>query len=131
MDIKNIYNMLNEHNFILTAMKFYDNSQILTIKEFSLDLKKFVYLKKLFNRYLEHGDLKERLILNHIIVLHNLFGIATTELLFYKTDKEHWNLLGTFLIFLDRMPESVPEFNLERNDIDIDRFVLDILESNT
>ena len=112
-------------------MKFYDNSQILTIKEFSLDLKKFVYLKKLFNRYLEHGDLKERLILNHIIVLHNLFGIATTELLFYKTDKEHWNLLGTFLIFLDRMPESVPEFNLERNDIDIDRFVLDILESNT
>ena len=131
MDIKNIYNMLNEHNFILTAMKFYDNSQILTIKEFSEDLKKFVYLKKLFNRYLEHGDLKERLILNHIIVLHNLFGIATTELLFYKTDKEHWNLLGTFLIFLDRMPESVPEFNLERNDIDIDRFVLDILESNT
>ena len=123
--------MLNEHNFILTAMKFYDNSQILTIKEFSLDLKKFVYLKKLFNRYLEHGDLKERLILNHIIVLHNLFGIATTELLFYKTDKEHWNLLGTFLIFLDRMPESVPEFNLERNDINIDRFVLDILESNT
>ena len=123
--------MIDERSFILTAMKFYDNSQILTIKEFSLDLKKFVYLKKLFNRYLEHGDLKERLILNHIIVLHNLFGIATTELLFYKTDKEHWNLLGTFLIFLDRMPESVPEFNLERNDIDIDRFVLDILESNT
>ena len=123
--------MLDDTSFILTAMKFYDNSQILTIKEFSEDLKKFMYLKKLFNRYLEHGELKERLILNHIIVLHNLFGIATTELLFYKTDKEHWNLLGTFLIFLDRMPESVPEFNLERNDINIDRFVLDILESNT
>lgn len=123
--------MLDDTSFILTAMKFYDNSQILTIKEFSEDLKKFMYLKKLFNRYLEHGELKERLILNHIIVLHNLFGIATTELLFYKTDKEHWNLLGTFLIFLDRMPESVPEFNLERNDIDIDRFVLDILESTT
>ena len=123
--------MLDDTSFILTAMRFYDNSQILTIKEFSEDLKKFMYLKKLFNRYLEHGELKERLILNHIIVLHNLFGIATTELLFYKTDKEHWNLLGTFLIFLDRMPESVPEFNLERNDIDIDRFVLDILESNT
>ena len=122
--------MIDERSFILTAMRFYDNSQCISLKEFSLDLKKFMYLKKLFNRYLEHGELKERLILNHIIVLHNLFGIATTELLFYKTDKEHWNLLGTFLIFLDRMPESVPEFNLERNDIDIDRFVLDILESN-
>lgn len=122
--------MLDDNSFILTAMRFYDNSQCISLKEFSLDLKKFMYLKKLFNRYLDNGELKERLILNHIIVLHNLFGIATTELLFYKTAKEHWNLLGTFLIFLDRMPESVPEFNLERNDIEIDRFVLDILEKS-
>lgn len=121
--------MINDSTFILTAMKFYDNCQCVSVKEFEEDLKKFLYIKKLFNRYYEKKELKAKLIINHIIVLHNLFGIATTELLFYKTEKKHWNLLATFLIFLDRMPRSIPEFGIDINSIDIDHHVLEILET--
>lgn len=121
---------INEQTFLTTAMKFYDNPQCFGLKEFENDLKKFLYLKKLFNRYLECGELRERLIINHIIILFNLFGVATPEMLFFKIDKEHWNLLATFLVFLDRMPEQIPEFNINLADLELDSTVTDILEKS-
>lgn len=118
---------INESNFLLIAMHHYDNSQCTSIAEFEEDLKRFGYLKKLFSRYKENNDLKERLILNHIIVLHNLFGIVTIEMLFYKIDRQHWDVLATFLVYLELMPSEIPEFGIRLNDITVDQYVLDTL----
>lgn len=111
---------ISESNFILIAMHHYDNSQCTSLAEFEEDLKRFAYLKKLFSRYKENGDLKEKLIVNHIIVLYNLFGIVTTELLFFKMEQQYWDTLATFLIYLKRMPEEIPEFNIKLKDIQLD-----------
>ena len=120
---------INDNTFLLVAMHHYDNMQCTSIAEFEEDLKRFGYLKKLFSRYKENNDLKERLIINHIIVLYNLFGIVTTELLFFKIDKQHWDILVTFLVYLNKMPDSVPEFNININDINLDETVLDSLRN--
>ena len=118
---------INESNFLLIAMHHYDNSQCTSIGEFEEDLKKFGYLKKLFSRYKDNNDLKERLILNHIIVLHNLFGLVAIELLFFKIDKQHWDVLATFLSYLELMPNEIPEFGIKLDDIKIDQHVLSTL----
>lgn len=97
---------LSEDNFLVYAMRHYDNQQCHSITEFEEDLKKFLYIRKLLNRYKKDGDLKERLILNHIIVLYNLFGDASTEMLFFKIEKEYWPALVTFLVYLNRIPEE-------------------------
>ena len=73
---------LTNDNFVLFAMNHYDNPQCHTTQEFEEDMKRFLYLKKLFSRYKASGELRERLILNHIIVLYNLFGENTTKMLF-------------------------------------------------
>lgn len=86
-------------------MHHYDNIQCHSIEEFEEDLRKFLYLKKLFSRYKNNGELRERLILNHIIVLYNIFGDAATEMLFLKL-KEYPSELVTFLIYLNRIPED-------------------------
>jgi len=119
---------ISERSFLLHAMKFYDNPQCVNLSEFEEDLKRFSYLKKLFIRYKEYDDLKERLILNHIIVLFNLFGVATVELLFFKIDKEYWDTLATFLVYLDLMPERIPEFNISLNQLTLDQKILDLLK---
>lgn len=118
---------ITEGTFLLVAMHHYDNTQCTTIAEFEEDLKRFSYLKKLLGRYKDNGDLKERLILNHIIVLYNLFGLVTTELLFFKIDKQHWNALATFLVYLDRMPDEVPEFGIKIDDLELDDTVTEAL----
>ena len=118
---------LNESNFLLYAMHHYDNTQCYSLAEFEDDLKKFLYLKKLISRYKNNGDLKERLILNHIIVLYNLFGDATTRMLFYKVDENCWDVLTTFLVYLDRMPESLPDFSIVLSEIVLDEKVISIL----
>lgn len=93
---------LNDDTFLIYAIKNYDNPHCSGMKEFLDDLNAFKYLKRLFKRYKNGRDLKERLILNHIIVLYNLFGAeATTQLLFYKIDKTHWPTLKTFLVYLN------------------------------
>lgn len=116
----NLNESLNENNFLLYAMHHYDNPQCHSIEEFEEDLKRFLYLKKLFARYKEKGELRERLILNHIIVLYNLFGEALTPMLFHKIEEEHWSILKPFLIYIGRMPE-------EESLIDIDSNVVEIL----
>lgn len=115
---------INESTFLIVAMNHYDNAQCTNIAEFEEDLKRFGYLKKLFGRYRDSGELKERLILNHLIVLYNLFGIVTTELLFFKIDKQYWDVLATFLVYLNRMPEQVPEFGITLTDLQLDQKVV-------
>lgn len=118
---------LNENNFLLYAMHHYDNPQCHSIEEFDEDLKKFLYLKKLLSRYKKEGELRERLILNHIIVLYNVFGDSTTNMLFYKIDKECWDTLTTFLVYLERMPEEIPEHSLKLSDIPLDEKIISTL----
>jgi hypothetical protein len=99
-----MYN-LTEENFTLFAMKHYDNPHCRGVTEFNDDLKKFKYLKRLFRKYRTGGGLKERLILNHIIVIYNLFGVdAATNMLFFKIDKKYWPQLKSFLMYLNVMP---------------------------
>ena len=108
-------------------MHHYDNTQCTTISEFEEDLRRFAYLKKLFGRYKDNNDLKERLILNHIIVLYNLFGIVTTELLFFKIDKQFWNILATFLVYLKLMPDHIPELGIDLAELDLDENIISVL----
>jgi len=115
---------LNENNFLVYAMNHYDNPQCHSVQEFEEDLKRFLYLKKLFHRYRNREELRERLILNHIIVLYNIFGDSTTNMLFYKIDEDSWQALATFLTYLGRMPDKVPEHNIIASDISMDTDVI-------
>ena len=118
---------LTNDNFVLFAMHHYDNPQCHTTQEFEEDLKRFLYLKKLFSRYRASGELRERLILNHIIVLYNLFGEETTKMLFFKIEEQDWSTLVTFLIFLERMPEKVEDFGIVTANISLDEKVIQAL----
>lgn len=115
---------LNESNFLLYAMHHYDNPQCHSLEEFEEDLKKILYLKKLLSRYKNNGELRERLILNHIIVLYNIFGDSATRMLFYKVEKSCWDVLVTFLVYLDRMPETIPEYGIVLSEIKLDETVI-------
>jgi hypothetical protein len=120
---------LDESNFLLYAAKHYDNPQCFDTIEFYEDLKRFKYIKRLFNRYIEEGDLKERLILNHIVVLFNLFGAEPAiRMLFFKC-KGQESLLAPFLIVLNNLPEKVNNIGIENktvitSDITLNREVI-------
>jgi len=118
---------LSDSNFLVYAMHHYDNPQCHTLDEFEEDLKKFLYLKKLLSRYKKDGELRERLILNHIIVLYNVFGDAATNMLFYKVDEDCWDTLVTFLVYLERMPEQVTQHSIKLSDIALDETVISVL----
>lgn len=108
---------LDETNFLLYAAKHYENVQCYDTIEFYDDLKRFKYIKRLFNRYAEEGDLKERLILNHIIVLNNVFGPeATTKMLFLKC-KGLEEYLKPFLLFLNILPEKIENIGIDNRTI--------------
>ena len=101
------FHKLTPENIIMFAMKHYDNPSCVDSKEFLDDMKRFKYLKRLFRKYDTSGTLKVRLILNHIIVLANVFGVdASSTLLFFKIEKKHWSTLKTFLVYLNYMPEN-------------------------
>jgi len=101
------FSELTPENINMFAMKHYDNPSCVDEAEFLDDMKRFRYLKRLFRKYETSGELKLRLIINHIIILSNVFGVdATTTLLFFKTEVEHWSLLKTFLVYLHFMPEN-------------------------
>ena len=99
------FDELNESNYMLFTMKFYDNPQAVTKDDFDDDLKKFKYVKRLLKRYKNTGVLKTHLILNHIIVLFNVFNEATVPLLFYNMEEDLWPAIKSFLIYLKRVPE--------------------------
>lgn len=128
-----IFDDLNDDNFLMYAMKEYNDIQCTDIEEFYDDLKKIKYIKRLFNIYKNTGQLKERLILNHLIVFYNVFPIQSgTRILFYKIEKSFWPMLKTFLIFLDRMPEkidSIREETIRTSNIQLDEGIVTRLRS--
>jgi hypothetical protein len=100
-----IFNELNEDNFLLFAIKNYENPQAVTKDDFQKDLNHFKYIKRLLKRYKKTGDLKTHLLINHFIVLYNIFGEATTPMLFFKLEREMWSQVKTFIVFLNRLPQ--------------------------
>ena len=115
---------LNDDTFLMFAMREYNNMQCTDIEEFYDDLKKIKYIKRLFNSYRNNGQLKERLILNHLIIFYNVFTLqAGTRILFYKIEKDFWPMLKTFLIYLDRMPDKIDSVRgeiIRTSDIQLD-----------
>jgi len=118
---------ISENSFIQIALRYYDNPQCVSIKEFEEDLRRFSYLRKLFLRYQDDGILRERLIINHIIILHNIFGVITPELLFFKIEDRFWNTLATFMVYLNLMPDEIPEFKIRLSDLKLDPHILETL----
>lgn len=102
-----LFDELTEENFVLFASRNYDNPQCTNTDEFYDDLNRFKYLKRLFRRYIDNNDLQERLILNHLIVLYNVFGIkAANKMMFYKMEPYYWPALKTFLVYLNYLEED-------------------------
>lgn len=98
---------ITEENFVFHCIKNYDNVHLVTLEEFEEDLQRFSYLAKLFTRYKDSGEIRERLVLNHLIVLYNLFGNSATELLYFKLGEEKREILNTYLVYMNRVDDSV------------------------
>ena len=122
---------LNEKNFLLYAMQHYNNPQCVEVEEFNDDLKKIKYIKRLFNQYAIEGVLKERLLLNHIIVFYNVFSVeAATRILFYKLEENIWPMLKTFLFYLNFLPDKIESINgrtILTTEIPMDQGIVDSL----
>jgi len=113
-----IFNELNEDNFLLFAIKHYENPQAVTKEDFEKDLNHFKYIKRLLKRYKNTGELKTHLLLNHFIILYNIFGEATTPMLFFKIEKDLWSSMKSFIIFLNRLPEY-PKSTIHNIQVDL------------
>lgn len=127
-----MFDDLNEENFMMYAAKCYTSPHCI-MSEFEGDIKRTKYLKRLFRRYKVTKSLKERLILNHIILLNNVFGPeATARILFYKTDERDYDILKTFLDYLDIMPDFVYGIGgktIVSSDLPLDMNVAEILKN--
>ena len=99
-----LFDHLNEDNFLLFAIKNYENPQAVTKEDFDKDLNHFKYIKRLLKRYKNTGVLKTHLLLNHFIVLYNIFGEAATPMLFFKIEEDLWSSMKSFIMFLNRLP---------------------------
>jgi len=127
-----IFDDLNEKNFLLYAMKEYNNPQCTEVDEFNDDLKKIIYIKRLLYQYVSEVVLKERLLLNHIIIFYNVFPpAAATRILFFKIEEKFWPILKPFLFYLKLMPEdrieSIMGKEIRTNEILMDQGVIDSL----
>jgi len=112
-----IFDTINDDNFELYAAKHYDNPQCVDVEEFQADLSRFKYIKRLLGRYDTCGELQERLILNHIIVLFNVFGIEPAKkMLLFKIENRHHSVIKPFLVFLNYLREDeLVEIPLDEN----------------
>lgn len=124
---------LCDENFLIYASKNYDRPHILQ-REFEDDLKHIKYLKRLIKKYRMAGEFRERLILNHIIVLSNVFGVeATTNMLFFKMNEEDYPILKTLLIYLNYMPErfkvTFDKYHIRQEEIPVDLHIAQILRN--
>lgn len=126
-----MFDDLNEENFMIYAMKCYTTPNCI-MSEFEGDIKRTKYLKRLFRRYKVTKTLKERLILNHIILLNNVFGPeACSRILFYRVDERDYDILKTFLLYLNALPEIVRGINgktIRTTEIPVDMHIAEILQ---
>lgn len=122
---------LNDDTFVMFAMKHYSNPGCRGVKDFNDDLKRLRYIKRLLGRYRVTGEIKERLILNHLVVFFNVFGVeGATRLLFFKIQPDLWPELKTFLVFLNFMPSLVPVqggLHMPESEIPLDQNLVEIL----
>lgn len=110
---------LTDQNFIMMALKTYENPACESMEEFQEDLHRIKYIKRLFSKFQKTGELRERLILNHIIVLNNLFGTEfCVRMLFFSVNTIHHSFLKAFLDYLNYLPNEIPELNLKYVNID-------------
>ena len=120
-----MYETLSDDNFLIYAAKNYDNSHCCSTDEFLEDLKRIKYIKKLLTRYVETGELKERLILNHIIVLNNMFGAEHVCRILYLKLGDYFNCIMPFLILLNVLPDKL--YNIrDHMVIDLDMITMDV-----
>tara|TARA_B100000674_G_scaffold480408_1_gene479937 strand:- start:1292 stop:1660 length:369 start_codon:yes stop_codon:yes gene_type:complete len=119
-----LFDKLTNKNFKLYAAQHYNNPECVDAEEFYEDLNRFKYLKRLLRRYADKGDLQERLILNHLIVLYNVFGIkAANKMIWFKIENEHYHMIKPFLIFLHYLPED------EKVEIGMDEGIVKVLRN--
>ena len=116
-----IFSELTSENFLLFAIKHYENPQAVTKEDFEKDLNHFKYIKRLLKRYKNTGELKAHLLLNHFIILYNIFGEGTTAMLFYKIEEDMWEIMKTFVVFLNKLPDYPKCFI---HDVKIDDYCL-------
>jgi len=121
------FDELNKDNFILFAIKFYENPKASTQEEFEEDLRRFKYVKRWLKKYHESGEINSHLLLNHIIIIFNCWDDAAIPMLFHKINCEYWCYLKSFLVYLDRIPEY-PRTTL--HDIPEDLNILKVLNGN-
>jgi hypothetical protein len=123
---------LTSENILLYAVKAYDKPNCI-MSEFKEDMKRFNYLKRLFRRYRKDGEVKDRLIINHLVVLYNVFGVeVATRILFYKMSKDDFSALKTYLLFLNYMPNVVRGIkgnDIISSDIPVDMIIADTLRN--
>ena len=121
---------LTSDNIMLYAVKAYDRPNMI-MSEFKEDMKRFNYLKRLFQRYRKMGELRDRLVVNHLVVIYNVFGVeVATRLLFYKLSKEDYSALKTYLLFLNYMPErirGIKGHDINSSDISVDLKIAEVL----
>lgn len=127
-----MFENLSDDNFTMYAIKAYNKPNCI-MSEFEEDIKRLKYIKRLIRKYLATGEIKERLILNHIIILGNVFGIeSTVRMLFLKVDEKYYPILKTFLLFLNYMPTVVYGINgrnIQSADITVDLLIGNKLRS--
>ena len=111
------FDELNDDNYLIFAIKYYENPQAATQEDFLEDMKRFKYVKRLLRKYKNTGELNLHLLINHFIILYNIFGDAATPLLFFKLDGDLWGIVKTFMVFLNKFPDY-PKSIL--HDVDID-----------
>lgn len=108
---------LNEDTYLFFAIRHYNNPSSSTKDDFYEDLKRFKYVQRHLKKYVETGDIKLHLLINHIIILYNVFDDAATSMLFYKSKKEYWSAIKTIQMFLERYP-NVPGEQLDAIPVD-------------
>ena len=112
------FDELNEENYIIFAIKHYENPQAMTQEDFFEDMKRFKWIKRILNKYKNTGDLNVHLLINHFMILYNIFGEATTPMLFFKIEKDLWSAMKSFIMFLGKFPEY-PKSDIHNIQVDI------------
>jgi len=122
------FKRLTEENYQIFAMQHYDNQECNSVEDFYEDINRIKYIKRLFRRYVKKDELRERLIINHMVSLSNVFGVEpATRLLFFKIEKELWPVLKTFLVLLSYMPERLKDPEVISSDIPLDERIVNTL----
>ena len=122
------FKKLTEENYQIYAMQHYDNQECNSVEDFYEDINRIKYIKRLFRRYVKKDELRERLIINHIVSLSNVFGVEpATRLLFFKIENELWPILKTFLVLLSYMPERLKDPEVISSDIPLDERIVNTL----